>query len=178
MQIPFEMTISSDVVGGKNCQVQCEQLIRHVPGRRSVFDGWFDRQQVIVKVFMSWLHGKRHYQRELRGLNELALRKLSTATVLAHGRNENGHYAIVLKKIDNARELTSVFDSPEDESIILSILKKLMGYIARMHSAGVIQQDLHLENFLWDTDMRSIRLRCSSIPNHSMIEKASANWRC
>ncbi|OQY03010.1 MAG: hypothetical protein B6I25_08580 [Planctomycetales bacterium 4572_13] len=153
MEYTFEIMNSHNSGNPKATAIHCQHLIRIISGLREVYEGHCNGQIAIIKIFLSKLHGKRHYHRESRGLRKLASRGLATPTILAQGKNENGDYVLVLEKIKNAQELFAVIDHAKETAETISILKRFFEFIAKMHQAGIDQRDFNLGNFLWDGSM-------------------------
>jgi len=126
-----------------------EKCLRSVPGRRAVYEGAHDGQSVIIKVFSSPLHGRRHFRRELRGLRTLADRGIDTAKILAYGRHK-GDWVLVLEKIENASDILTLFQSTTGATAKKTFLPGMLRHLAEIHQAGVLQKDFHPGNFLWD----------------------------
>ena len=74
--------------------------MRHIEGRRSVYEGTAECGAVIVKVYRSAVQGRRHFRRDLRGVERLAERGIPTAAVAAGGRCVEG-WALALEKIES-----------------------------------------------------------------------------
>ena len=144
-----QMTIC-DTTSGKTITLDCTRVLRTIKGRRTVYEGLFDGKPVIIKCFTSALHGKRHFKKEIDGLKKLTLRKIKTAQILAAGKNETGHYVLVLEKINNAIDVFSFLESTDDSKNTQPIFQAVFACVAQMHTAGVLQRDLHTGNFLWD----------------------------
>lgn len=150
MKNTLEMTIHNEAFGSQATLLRCTRLLRSISGRRVVYEGLCNKQPAVIKIFLSAAHGKRHFKRELRGLKELAARGLKTANIPAFGRNDQGHFVLVLDKIENATDLFSLIESAKDLKDVKQAMKAVFAYIATMHTAGVVQHDLHLGNFLWN----------------------------
>jgi tRNA A-37 threonylcarbamoyl transferase component Bud32 len=113
-----------------------------------VYEGTLDEQTVIIKVFSHRMHGRRHFRREARGLEQLAQRNIPAPRLLTTGRNKHGR-VMVIEKIDRAEDVSTLFNRMSNAET-QSLLKPVMNLLAQMHSKGVLQKDLHLGNFLWD----------------------------
>ena len=145
-----KILIKNEKQPSKAAELMVGQCLRTVPGRRMVYDGIFENQNVIIKVFLSRFHGRRHFQREMNGYEYLKLRDISTAEIVTHGRNSDGKWVLVLKKIDNAQDVHSLLAESNDNEHQKILIGKMLTLLAKMHRAGVLQQDLHSGNFLWD----------------------------
>ncbi|MEE9371084.1 MAG: lipopolysaccharide kinase InaA family protein, partial [Sedimentisphaerales bacterium] len=112
---------------------------------------WNDRD-VIVKVFSHKISAKRHLKREWRGLSILRQRGLSSPEPLFFGQTEDGQWTVVVEKIINALTIGEVWDNTTDAGKKRELLCAVSGELAKQHSKGVLQKDLHLGNFLLSGD--------------------------
>ncbi len=143
--------------------------MRHIEGRRSVYEGTAECGAVIVKVYRSAVQGRRHFRRDLRGFERLARRGIPTAAVAAGGRCNEG-WALALEKIAGAEDVHTLFEGLSDWGAKQRIGAAIFDLLGRMHEAGVLQRDLHLGNFLWDGQavyaMDPAQMRFYSKPIH------------
>ncbi len=134
---------------GNMTPLDCGRVLRSLPGRREVYEGRCGGQAAVIKLFSSRLHRWRHFRRELKGFEKLAQRGITTATILAKGHCEQG-WILVLKKIENAADIFTLLKNCHRQSEKKQLLSEMLELLARMHMAGIVQEDLHLGNFLWD----------------------------
>lgn len=132
---------------GRTHTVCCRGILRRIEGRRTVFDGICADRGVIVKRFED-VFGPFRCRREKRGLERLAERGLAVPKVLLAGKDADGQAVLVIEKIDGAVDVRSALNTAVSEEAAKTILFALFRYVARMHQAGVIQNDLHPGNFL------------------------------
>jgi tRNA A-37 threonylcarbamoyl transferase component Bud32 len=144
------ITIRDATQSSKPVELVIGRCLRSVPGRRGVYEGVFEGQSAVIKIFLSPLQGRRHFRRELKGLKLLRQRQIASPGVLAQGRSANGNWVLVLKKIENTADIDSILTDPGAAAERKDFLRKTLHLLAQMHTAGVLQRDLHLENFLWD----------------------------
>ena len=148
MENPLKITLRDAVTPGPGPKLECKTLLRSIKGRRAVYDGLCNGQPVVIKMFLSAMHGKRHFNREYQGFNELVKRNIPTSPVVSAGRDEEGHYVLALEKIADATDVFSVvFNAPESNPID-DIVGSVFATVAGMNQAGIFQRDLHLGNFL------------------------------
>jgi tRNA A-37 threonylcarbamoyl transferase component Bud32 len=174
MELPFKLLISS---GNRQESVTCTAVLRVVPGRRHVYDALWNDRVVIVKVFSGKFNAKRHLKREWQGLTSLAKCRLNTPEPLFYGKTKQNDYAMVMGKIVDSLTALEVFqkaDNPQDK---LNVILQIGGELARQHSEGVLQTDLHLGNFLlkgekvFTTDSAQIRFYPSEIPQKKSLSQ-------
>jgi len=138
----------ADRLSGRQQTAECGRVLRQIPGKRFVYEGFYGGRPAVIKLFVSRLHGRRHWGREKHGLEELARRGIRTAAVLAGGKSPEGSYVLAIEKIAHAADLHTLAQLADAERT--AAFEQLFIYLAQMHKAGVCQRDLHLGNFLWD----------------------------
>jgi len=126
----------------------CTDLLRAIPGKRAIYDAIWKDANVIVKVFSHRIKAKLHFQRELRGLNQLRKRGIDSSVPLFSGKTSDGRWAIVLEKIVDSSTVQEVLAKTTDKRSQLELFVRVCRELAKQHSKGVLQKDLHLENFL------------------------------
>ena len=145
-EFPFQLKIRCTPSNVES--VQCTALIRTVPGRRRIYDSVWNEKNVIVKVFSHEISSGIHLKREWRGLRNLQKRGLSSPEPLFYGRTEDDQWAIVIEKILDSSTVLDSLDGLSEQSDRLNLLTQVCRELARQHSKGVLQKDLHLGNFL------------------------------
>jgi len=142
---PFEMELTAS--DGQRQAVCCQKSLRTIPHRRTVFEGAYEGRAVIVKCFEDFWGGYR-CRREKRGLERLIACGLAAPKVLRVGKDSAGNHILVIEKIANAVDVLTAVQSAPSEDAVREVLLAVFRYVARMHQAGVVQNDLHLGNFL------------------------------
>lgn len=125
----------------------CERIVRRVPGRRLVCSGQWHGSPVFAKIFIGKGHAK-YCDRDHHGVNTLLKGGILTPGILAR-RHLPQHAADVLifQAIENAHNAEDALKSRgEDDGRHLA--ETLVRTVAAHHSAGLIQHDLYLKNFL------------------------------
>lgn len=148
--LPFHLSIK--VPEGGTESITCNALLRSIPSVREIYDGWWKDSEVIVKVFLNRLHGRRHLAREWRGTKTLRERGLNSPEPLFYGRTNTGHCAIIMEKITDSLTALEAIAEASSSSEKLKILIKVCRELARQNSKGILQKDLHLGNFLLKGD--------------------------
>ncbi len=137
---------------GKDESLSCTSLLRVVPGRREVYDALWNDRSVIVKVFSHKISSRRHLKREWEGLNKLTELELSSPKPLFHGKTKDGRLVIVVEKIADSSTVLDVFQKALEPAKKLDLLVLVGKELAKQHTKGVLQKDLHLGNFLLADD--------------------------
>ncbi len=151
-EFPFQLSIKNASSENKEEFVTCTALLRAIPGRRKVYDAFWNDRNVIVKVFEDKISAKRHLKREWRGLSILRQRGLSSPEPLFTGQTEDGRWAVVAEKIGDSSTALDVFGETTDKDKKLDLLALVCKELAKQHDKGVLQKDLHLGNFLLQAD--------------------------
>jgi len=146
--LPFQLVIKRTSSGGAEEPLLCTGILRAVPGRREIYDAVWNNKSVVAKVFLHKISARRHLRREWRGLNRLRKRQLSSPRPLFFGQTQDGLWAVVLEKIINSATVLDVLTEATDKTDEQKLLIRVCRELARQHSKGVMQKDLHLRNFL------------------------------
>ncbi|MHC4205803.1 MAG: BUD32 family EKC/KEOPS complex subunit, partial [Planctomycetota bacterium] len=126
----------------------CTDLFRIIPGRRAIYDARWNDKSVVAKVFSHKIHARRHLRKEWRGLIQLQKLGLSSPKPLFNGRTEDGQLIIVLEKIAESATVLDVLNKTNEKQKLTDLLIRVYRELAKQHSKGVLQKDLHLGNFL------------------------------
>ena len=120
-------------------ELAIERWLRILPGKRLTGVGRWNGRTVLAKFFVAKRGAERHWQRECRGIDSLKAHGLPTPALLASGRLEGDGHFVLTEYLDSAQcpsataagELATVFEA-----------------VGRMHARGILQEDVHLGNFL------------------------------
>ena len=145
---PFQLVIKRNSPAQAKESLLCTSLLRSIPGRREVYEARWNNKSVVAKVFSHRIRARRHLNREWRGLSLLQSRGLNSPKPLFYGKTENGRWAVVLEKIVDSATAFDALNETTDKDKKLDLLVRVCREIARQHSKGVLQKDLHLRNFL------------------------------
>jgi tRNA A-37 threonylcarbamoyl transferase component Bud32 len=120
-----------------------ERWLRILPGKRLTGIGQWNGQAVLAKLFVAARGDERHWQREWRGIDSLQAHGLPTPKRLASGRLEGAGHYVLTEYLDGAR-------CPN--ATVASELASVFEMVGRMHAQGILQEDVHLGNFLLHAD--------------------------
>ncbi len=116
-----------------------ESWLRILPGKRLTGLGRWNGQAVLAKLFVASRGSERHWRRECRGIDSLAAHGLPTPRRLAGGKLDGGGYFVLTEYLDGAHAPAAT--SPEE-------LGRVFETAGRMHARDLLQDDVHLGNFL------------------------------
>ena len=176
-EYPFELRIKNTSSESGEETLLCTGLLRTVPGRRQTYDAMWNKSPVIVKMFSHKISAGRHLSREVEGLTQLQKRGLKSARPLFYGKAEDGRWAVVIQKIVNSVTALNVYYETEDDHKKMDLLMQMCRELAKQHSKGVIQTDLHLENFLqadnqiYTLDPGQIRFSAYEVPRRTSLSQ-------
>ena len=151
-EFPFQFVINRTYPRRHTESLVCTSLLRAIPGKRKVYDAVWDKKSVIAKVFSHRISARRHLKREWLGLKRLASHGLSAPEPLFYGQTEDGQWAVVVEKIVESSTILDIFLKTPDPTKKLSLLVMICKEMAKQHTKGVLQKDLHLGNFLLGDD--------------------------
>ena len=145
VEAPFCMKIDWS---GNTALLICKQIFRLLPGKRIVALAEFEGKDVLVKIFLGRM-ATRNKDRELEGVRLIADAEVRTPALLWQAKSECRRSDILafeylpdaIGLFDRWREATG-----DDERV--DILRGAMIDIARLHQKGIVQEDIHLANFL------------------------------
>lgn len=144
---PFRLRV---IASGKTQEVTCRQILRHVPGKRLVFRGTWDRRQVVAKLYLDTTAAGRHFRRELKGIKALAAAGLPTPPLVFQGSLEDARTPLLMiAAIEDALDLGRHFKTLGCPTEGRALLRQAVTAIAQMHDAGLRQRDIHPGNFLY-----------------------------
>ena len=132
-------------------QLQLLSLLRVLPGQRYVGAGVWRGRPVLAKLLVG---GKaaRHFQRELDGVRLLAAQNLTTPLLLADGLKAGEGGWLLFELLEGAQSLGDAWKQVETLPVLAdeqsAVLAEALTAVAQMHSKGLWQSDLHLDNLL------------------------------
>jgi len=132
-------------------QLQLLSLLRVLPGQRYVGAGVWRGRPVLAKLLVG-SKAARHFQRELQGVRLLAEQGLTTPLLLADGLKEGEGGWLLFELLEGAESLGDAWKQVEHLPLLAdeqaAVLAEALGAIAQLHSKGLWQEDLHLDNLL------------------------------
>ena len=142
---PFQLAIQKDGEGPSFLSI--EKILRLLPGRRIVALAKQNDRKFLVKLFIGRA-ARRYANREVRGV--LAIEDASVRTPFFEWRarlKSGGGEILAFEYIEGASNLIDEWRKADGE-LKLSLMQEVIPELARLHESGVVQEDLHPENFL------------------------------
>ncbi len=143
---PFGLRLSRADADGV---LVCTAILRHIPGKRLVCRA--ERGQgppVIAKLFMDPHHARRHLRRELEGLAAFKAAQIPTPALVRQTTLDDDRTPLVITAvIPDALSLADCWAGLEEREREAH-LRQCVDLIARLHSGGSYQRDIHPGNFL------------------------------
>lgn len=136
-------------------ELAVDQWLRVLPGRRYVGRGVWQGRPVLAKLLVG-SKARRHYCREREGAGLLAAQGLSTPQLLVDGfRAEAGGW-LLFDYLQDSESMANRWRNVSDEQPLSvgqqQVLAAALEAIGFMHSKGLWQDDLHLDNLLWQNN--------------------------
>lgn len=132
-------------------EVLLRKLLRVLPGKRIVAEGDWGGRPVLAKFFVAE-GSARHWAQEKAGIVALHQAKLPTPDLLLAEALPGGGHVLLTVFVDGAQSLADAWqplsESPVGSPQALSVLLPAFLMVGKMHAAGLVQNDLHLGNFL------------------------------
>ncbi len=127
----------------------CEKPLRNLPGKRLVCSGHWQEKPVVAKLFLDPHSAKRHWIREKAGVAALQTANISTPDLLFSGQLKDHTPVLIFAQLPEAETALTIWQNLADDKQRLSFLHQLLSELANHHQAGLLQKDLHLNNFLY-----------------------------
>lgn len=139
----FAIKLSHDDV------LYADQVIRLLPKKRMTVFGVWRGKNVVAKLFFDKKHAKRHLQKEMQGIELLLENKIPTPQIYHHDISQDKKIHILIsERIFIGKSLDEIWRERKSVTEIMPILQAMMIELATQHVLGIVQQDLHLKNFL------------------------------
>lgn len=125
--------------------------LRVLPEQRYVGRALWQGRSVLAKLYIG-AKAQRHFQRELTGVQSLAQQELNTPQLLASDFDAAFGGWILFEYLEDSQSLEQQWQQHAAEPVLSAaqetVLAQALTSIARMHTQGLWQKDIHLDNFL------------------------------
>ena len=143
---PFVLSVTKEGQAASNISIS--RILRLLPAKRIVAVAEDGDRLVLVKIFIGRFSA-RYARREAQGIKSIDAAGVLTPRVEWQGRlAKGGGYVIAFEYLSDARNLLDDWMTAEDLTSRRTLIADAMPVLARLHHAGVVQNDIHPENFL------------------------------
>ena len=143
--IPLALTMHVPGLG----EIVCSRVYRAIRGKRIACLGTVRNSAVIVKLYFSKYKSRRNWKHSDRGCRAFVDRGIPAPMILFSGYlPEYGLYAMVFEYLTDALRIDSALEACSESNQREKVLDILMACIASLHGHGILQNDLHLGNFM------------------------------
>ena len=129
--------------------VICEQVVRLVPRKRMLLFATWGKTKVAVKIFYERGRAEKTSLKDVFGINILTKSNVPTPKLLYNGTIDKGRIKIlILERLNNCFSMLELYAQRKSIDDIRLALSSLIIELATQHVLGILQRDLHLNNFL------------------------------
>lgn len=126
-----------------------EKIVRIIPKKRIVAFGTWRNKSVVAKLFIDPKYAKRHMEKDVAGIKKLRDHKIPTPALYYKGFSDDNRIQILLfERIFEAENLDDVWQKKDTLGNVWPLLRAVVIELATQHVLGLLQQDLHLKNYL------------------------------
>mgnify|MGYP001304199156 FL=1 len=131
--------------------VLLQRLLRVLPGKRIVGEGQWNGRHVLAKLFVAG-GSARHWAQEKAGIEALRNAGVPTPDLLLAVPLASGGHVLLTAFLDAAQTLDEAWEPlsalPAGSPAALDVLFPAFRMLGTLHACGLVQEDLHLGNFL------------------------------
>ncbi len=121
----------------------CDEVYRHLPGKRLAFRANWGGIDVLVKLFFQ----RKYLDREREGLKSFAESGIPCPSEVWSLVDDGGGYFIATEFLPDAASLKDCYEGLTFEQL-KPLLCDALRLIGQLHRTGWMQADIHLDNFL------------------------------
>jgi len=137
--LPFFLDINGQ-------RYNCSKVLRLLPAKRLVVKAESKGKFYVIKLFSNAQKGQRELKREQSGFEQVTRSGVNTPKLAFFDSDTEGCSLIAYQY------LTDLQTFNDDPNNINKYKKKLVKLIAKLHQAGIYQDDFHLDNILISKD--------------------------
>ena len=144
--VPFCLSVNVD--NETLVDLHVTRLFRLLPGKRLVVLASRGNTQFVLKVFLGRT-ARKYYSQELDGIMAIADLNIPTPALRWKGRLKDGKgYVLALEYLDGCEDMESAWLKTASLEGKTALLADCLQIFATMHSRGIRQKDIHLNNFV------------------------------
>ncbi len=149
---PFQLSV--EITNGKtsNAVLTVKKILRLLPARRIVALAEADGREYLIKIFVG-RSARRYMRREINGVHAIEGSGVLTPSLEWQARlSSGGGYVLAFEYLKESQDLSDILENAADELERSRLIGKVIPVLASLHEGGVIQNDIHPENFLFYDD--------------------------
>lgn len=149
LELPASIEVRLDNSVGEGTQtLELLELFRVLPRKRVVALARWQGALVVAKLFFARGRWEHHLRREMEGLEALSRAGITSAELLGSGKLIDGHCGILLLHyIEQGVSLGQRWEQADAKGRE-RYLQTVVALIADCHERGLLQKDIHLDNFI------------------------------
>ncbi len=129
--------------------------LRVLPSKRLVGEGTWQGRHVVAKFFVA-ANSERHWRQEKEGLDALRAARLPTPELLLAEALPGGGHVLLTAYLEGTQSLLDacqlITPRHENQRALGDLLRPAFALLGTMHAQALLQEDLHLGNFLQSGD--------------------------
>ncbi|NNM59292.1 MAG: hypothetical protein HKM04_05705 [Legionellales bacterium] len=143
------LTYPLDIFLPDGSLLQLQESLRVIPNKRLTARGEWQNNPVIAKIFFKPRKAAYYAERDRAGVNALVQAGIPTPTLYYAGQTQlKNVYVLIFEFIEDAIPLSQLWEEALEPKAQLRVLIKTIHTIAKQHDAGLLQKDMHTNNFL------------------------------
>lgn len=145
IELPFKVVVTQD---DRELELVFVRVLRLLPGKRIVGVARIDDREYLVKAYFG-RSAHRYAKREHSGVCLIAEAGVRTPKLMWHARFTDGMgEVLVFEYLPDAVSLFERWQEATRDEERVDVLTRAMVIIGKLHNHGVVQNDIHLANFL------------------------------
>jgi tRNA A-37 threonylcarbamoyl transferase component Bud32 len=148
---PSAQNLTPSVLDLEGEPLHVERVLRNLPGKRLVCAGRWRDQAVVAKIYSDPRRHAIHAEREAAGAGALTAQGIAAPRLL-HRLAQSDRDVLIFERIDPAQSALERWEASADAPARREVLRTLVQTVAAMHNAGLLQEDMHLGNFIFGPD--------------------------
>lgn len=128
--------------------LEIQQVVRTVPGKRTVCSGTWENQTVFAKLFIG-RRAQKYAKRDADGVKALLAANLLTPKLLAQTTSQDGKTDVLIFEALLPSENCEALWQKSTPIQRFSLARKLCQTLAALHQKNLMQTDLYFKNFLY-----------------------------
>ena len=146
VKVPFDLKLR--FAGGATESITIVEIFRLLPGKRIVARAKYKGDDVLAKIFLGKT-ADRHAQKENEGTELIATAGVRSPARLFRAQFIDGDGVVLgFQFLENSVSLEAKWNDADEDAERVDVLTRAMIIIARLHNQGVVQTDIHLDNFI------------------------------